>query len=106
MKMPGSHVLAALENGVSQYPSTAGRFLQVSGLKFTFDPMTDPRVQTVEIAGEPLDMHKIYSVATKAYIANGYDGYEAQFSKTLFRFDAQTCRTGFQKGRKWEGNEN
>ena len=31
LKMPGSILKLALENGVSKYPTTSGRFLQVSG---------------------------------------------------------------------------
>ena len=49
--------------GVSQYPSHEGRFLQVSGLKFAFDPCkpsgnrVDPRLITV---GDTfLDLEKV-----------------------------------------------
>jgi hypothetical protein len=49
--------------GVSQYPSHEGRFLQVSGLKFAFDPSkpsgnrVDPRLITVGDAF--LDLEKV-----------------------------------------------
>ena len=35
---PGSQLLSALENGVSQYPKLEGRFPQVAGVSFIFDP--------------------------------------------------------------------
>ena len=38
LEVTGAQLLAALENGVSQYPKHEGRFPQVSGLVFSFDP--------------------------------------------------------------------
>jgi len=67
---------SALENSVSKYPTTAGRFFQVSGISLIFDPNSEPRIQKVTVDGKPLDHSQIYTVATKAYIANGNDGYE------------------------------
>jgi len=32
----------ALENGVSKYPSLSGRFPQVSGIQFEFNPVNEP----------------------------------------------------------------
>ena len=64
-KVTGSQLLAALENSVSKYPTTAGRFFQVSGVKFSFDPNTEPRVQTVSVNNEALDLDRDYSIATK-----------------------------------------
>ncbi|MEC9103180.1 MAG: bifunctional metallophosphatase/5'-nucleotidase, partial [Pseudomonadota bacterium] len=37
----GAVIVEALENGVSQYEDVAGRFPQVAGLKFTFDPAAE-----------------------------------------------------------------
>ena len=34
----GEQIHSALENGVSQWPKLEGRFPQVSGIKFAFDP--------------------------------------------------------------------
>jgi len=90
MTMPGRCLVRALENSVSQYPSTAGRFFQVSGVSFSFDPTTEPRIQNVSIQNEPIDLSKIYTVATKAYIANGNDGYDVFNSEEVTR---QLCST-------------
>ncbi len=37
-EVTGETIVAALENGVSQLEDGAGRFAQVAGLKYTFDP--------------------------------------------------------------------
>ena len=58
-----------------------GRFLQVSGLRFTFDRSRDAgrRVTSVEIrrgdAYEPLDEARVYVVAVPDYLFGGGDGY-------------------------------
>ena len=61
MKVPGRILRQALENAVSKYPTTAGRFVQVSGLSFSFQPDGEPRVQSVLINGQELDESRIYS---------------------------------------------
>ncbi len=41
-EIPGSQVLAALENGFSQVESGAGRFPQVAGMSVVWDPSAPP----------------------------------------------------------------
>lgn len=81
-KLKGSDIVAALENGLSQVEEGAGRFPQVSGLKYTFDK-TKPagsRVVSVEVKeGDgfvALDPAKLYGVATNNYMRAGGDGYK------------------------------
>lgn len=76
-ELPGAQVLAALENAVSQVEKGAGRFAQVSGLRFVFDPAAEPgkRVSEVMVGAAPLDMAKTYTVAVNDYILGGGDGY-------------------------------
>ena len=78
-ELPGSQVLAALENGVSQVDKGAGRFPQVSGLTFVYDRTAEvgKRVSEVMVAGAPLDVNKTYKVAVNDYILGGGDGYSA-----------------------------
>lgn len=78
-ELPGSQVLLALENGVSQVEKGAGRFPQVSGLTFTFDPTAEPgsRVSEVMVGGAPLGADTVYKVAVNDYILGGGDGYAA-----------------------------
>ncbi len=81
-KLKGSDIVAALENGLSQIEEGAGRFPQVSGLKYTFDK-TKPagsRVVSVEVKDGDgfvaLDPEKLYGVATNNYMRAGGDGYK------------------------------
>ena len=78
-ELPGSQVLAALENGVSQVEKGAGRFPQVSGVTFTLDPSAEPgkRVSEVMVGGAALEADKLYTVAVNDYILGGGDGYAA-----------------------------
>jgi 5'-nucleotidase/UDP-sugar diphosphatase len=71
--------LAALENGVSQVQGAAGRFPQVPGLTFSYDPAkrAGSRIVKVEIGGAPLYPGRIYKVATNEYIFGGGNGYAA-----------------------------
>ncbi|NEY90968.1 bifunctional metallophosphatase/5'-nucleotidase [Tabrizicola oligotrophica] len=78
-ELPGSQVLAALENAVSQVEKGAGRFAQVSGLSFAFDAAAEPgsRVSEVMVGDAPLDAGKTYTVAVNDYILGGGDGYSS-----------------------------
>ncbi len=73
----GADLLAALENGVSQVEKKAGRFPQVSGMRFVFDPGAPAgrRIVEVEVAGAPLDPDRTYRLATNDYMLGGGDGY-------------------------------
>ncbi|MCI5100578.1 bifunctional metallophosphatase/5'-nucleotidase [Phaeobacter italicus] len=82
-EISGEGVVAALENGVSQVEEVKGRFPQVAGLKFTWDPSVAPnegRVQEVMVAeGDgyvAIDPAKTYVVVTNNYVRNGGDGYK------------------------------
>ncbi len=77
----GAVIVEALENGVSQYEDVAGRFPQVAGLKFTFDPAAEAgsRISDVMVKdGEgyvAIDPAKTYLAVTNNYVRNGGDGY-------------------------------
>jgi 2',3'-cyclic-nucleotide 2'-phosphodiesterase (5'-nucleotidase family) len=79
VEITGQAIQAALENGVSQVEKVAGRFPQVSGLAFTYDPAkpAGQRVTSVTIAGAPLDPSRTYTLATNDYMLGGGDGYTA-----------------------------
>ena len=49
LKCSGKTLLAALENGVSKYPAHEGRFPQVSGIRFAFDPSLEPGNRIVKV---------------------------------------------------------
>jgi 2',3'-cyclic-nucleotide 2'-phosphodiesterase (5'-nucleotidase family) len=79
--LTGKQIIAALENGVSQVEDVQGRFPQVTGLRFTWDPQAKPgsRIVSAEVkkpAGyEPLDPSAVYRVVTTNYLYRGGDGY-------------------------------
>jgi 5'-nucleotidase len=68
---------------VSQVEDGAGRFPQVAGMKFTWDPTAEPmaRVKDVQVqegeAWVPLDPAKVYSVVTNDFVRKGGDGFAA-----------------------------
>lgn len=80
-QIDGAGVIAALENGVSQVEDGAGRFPQVAGLKFKWNPNGEPGARVTEVMvaeGDgfvAIDEAKTYSVATNNYVRGGGDGY-------------------------------
>jgi 2',3'-cyclic-nucleotide 2'-phosphodiesterase (5'-nucleotidase family) len=78
LSMTGEQLRQALENSVSEVELAEGRFLQVSGVSFTYSikkPVGE-RVQTININGRTLEPKRKYSVSTSDYLANGGDGYD------------------------------
>jgi 5'-nucleotidase len=107
LNLTGADVIAALENGVSRVTvengevvrgGANGRFPQVAGIRFSFDPTQEAgsRIVSVEVASDdgsfsPIDPEAVYFVATNNFMLDGGDGYEAfangtdayAFGKTL-----------------------
>jgi 5'-nucleotidase / UDP-sugar diphosphatase len=83
LDLTGAEVRASLENGVSQWETGAGRFLQVSGLKYTFDLAQKPgsRITDVQVKDgtgfKALDPAAVYKVVVNNFIASGGDGFDA-----------------------------
>ncbi len=78
-KMTGSDIWKAIENGVSQYP-TAGRFPQISGFKFSFDPTKAvgsrvTSIKTLDGKDIPKDNSVEFTAATVDFMVSGGDGY-------------------------------
>jgi 2',3'-cyclic-nucleotide 2'-phosphodiesterase (5'-nucleotidase family) len=73
----GETLRAALESGLSQVERTAGRFPQVSGIRYSFDPKrpAGSRLISVTVGGQPLEGKQRYSLATLDFILGGGDGY-------------------------------
>ncbi|KAF8064656.1 yfkN [Scenedesmus sp. PABB004] len=82
LEVTGAQLLAALENGVSAWPKREGRFPQVSGVRFSYDPSRPPGARvlpgSVTVGSEraPLDPGARYALATKAFLAEGKDGFD------------------------------
>lgn len=94
MGLRGADVLAALENGLAQGAGTAGRFPQVAGLRFAWDPAAPPgaRLRGVAVAEGgrfvPLDPARVYRVATNDFLRRGGDGYAVFRDRALDPYDA------------------
>lgn len=78
----GATILAALENGASQYEEKAGRFAQVAGLKYSVDSKAaaGSRISDVQVASgdswAALDPAASYKLVTNNYVRTGGDGYK------------------------------
>lgn len=99
-EVTGKMMRQAMENGVSQWPKHEGRFPQISGFSFTFDPNLTPgsRVTEIQVNGKPMDENKIYTLACKPYISiDGKDGYDCFLgSKSLISLEeCQVNSTSF-----------
>ncbi|MGR3435154.1 MAG: bifunctional metallophosphatase/5'-nucleotidase [Shimia sp.] len=80
-QLTGAGIVAALENGVSAVEEGAGRFPQVAGMSYAFDPAAEPgaRVSDVMVmvdgAMQPIDPEATYGVVSNNYMRGGGDGY-------------------------------
>ena len=83
------------KNEEGKYINNEGRFLQVSGLRFKFDPTREPfkRVTEVIVNGHKLDDNMIYKMATTEYLYGGCDGHKFQ---KLTKIDNEDTFTTFQ----------
>lgn len=74
----GAEIIAALENGVKDYPTPRGAFAHVGGMSYTFDASktVGNRIVEVLIGGKPIEVNKTYKLATNDFIAAGGDEYE------------------------------
>jgi 5'-nucleotidase / UDP-sugar diphosphatase len=92
-QVDGATLVAALENGVSGLEDGAGRFLQVAGLQYTFDPAAPvgARVSDVMVlvggdAWGPVDPAAIYTVVSNNFVRGGGDGF-AMFTTAANAYD-------------------
>ncbi|MCB1388729.1 MAG: bifunctional metallophosphatase/5'-nucleotidase [Rhodobacter sp.] len=80
-ELTGADIVTSLENGVSQLEEGAGRFAQVGGLQYTFDPAAPAgsRVSDVMVQREgawvPIDPEATYGVVTNDFVRKGGDGF-------------------------------
>lgn len=93
-ELTGADVIAALENGVSQVEKVGGRFPQVAGLKYTWDPAKEAggRIASVEVMGaggafSAIDNAKTYGVVSNNFMRSGGDGYKVFKTKGMNAYD-------------------
>lgn len=97
-ELKGSDLLEVLENGVSRAENPenegTGRFLQVAGLRYSWDP-TKPvgqRIVSVEVRNpdgsyRPLDPEAIYKVAANDFMRRGGDDYAVLAERAINPYD-------------------
>ena len=90
-KLTGAQLREALENSVSEFPAPSGRFLQVSGLSYVFDPAAPSRsrVKEILVQGMALAPDREYTVTVNRFLDEGGDGY-AVFLKGRERIEHQS----------------
>jgi len=94
VKVTGKQLLEVLEASCSAAPEALGAFPQVAGIEFTIDTTVPyvngeqypdstyfapaspgSRIKNVKVGGEPLDLNKVYTIATNDFLAAGGDTY-------------------------------
>ncbi|OAF69336.1 hypothetical protein A3Q56_02862 [Intoshia linei] len=76
--LSGQQIKEALENSCRMWPALEGRFLQLSGITYTFDARRDSGNRLVSVYltnGEALDLSRKYRVCMKEYLRSGKDGF-------------------------------
>ena len=89
-QITGQGIIDALENGVSQVEEVKGRFPQVAGLSFVWDPAVAPgegRIREVLVDGQPIDPDATYGVVTNNFVRNGGDGYSVFATEAVDPYD-------------------
>lgn len=78
VKTSGAIIIQALQHGLSQVEEKKGKFLQVSGLSYRYDYSKTgaERLTNSEVAGQPLDPDRNYTVALPNFLLNGGDGFD------------------------------
>jgi len=92
--LKGADVLVALENGLSQVENGAGRFPQVAGMKYVWDPKAEAgsrvvsaQVQQADGSFAALDPEATYGVASNNYMRGGGDGYSVFETNGMNAYD-------------------
>jgi 5'-nucleotidase / UDP-sugar diphosphatase len=79
LELTGRMLREVLEQGLDQRERQGGGFLQVAGLRVSFDPArpAGQRILTLDVGGTPVDSDRRYTAAVVDYIAHGKDGLTA-----------------------------
>lgn len=64
-EVTGADILEFLNYYLSPFPNASGEFQQISGISYVIDPdLTEDKVFNVMVDGQPLDLDRVYTVAT------------------------------------------
>lgn len=94
LTLTGADIRAALEHGLSGLAEGRGRFPQVAGLRYSFDPArpVGTRVVAVDVRRangrfEPLDPARRYRIATNDFMRRGGDAYTVLRDRAIDPYD-------------------
>lgn len=84
-KVTGQDIKDMLEHSVDGYPEPMQYFLQVSGMKFSFDSKkaVGSRVYGIYINGKKMNLKSTYILATNNFMKNGGDQYTMIADKSI-----------------------
>jgi len=91
IELSGKELLKVLTHSVYELEKAKGRFLQISGLHYSFTLNNDNSraIKEVKINGERLKLEKKYKVATTDYLVNSGDGYTMLTDAKRLNYDSQ-----------------
>jgi len=77
IELTGADVIAAIENGISDYPVAKGAFPHIAGMTVKFDSSleTGSRVVEILVDGVAIDEAATYTLATNDFLVAGGDAY-------------------------------
>lgn len=77
VELSGHEIRKLLEHGVSEAEKKSGRFLQISGASYSYNPKQKmgERIGRILIGKDSLDLAKTYSIALPQFILDGGDGF-------------------------------
>ncbi|CAI2732500.1 unnamed protein product [Schistosoma spindalis] len=94
IEITGSQLIEALENSVSEYPKSEGRFPMIGGIRFTFNPIKPIGkrilIDELTIQNESINIKRNYRLCITDYLYNGNDGYHI-FPKCKLLLDDEKC---------------
>lgn len=85
IEVTGADLVAAIENGVSDYPVAKGAFPHIAGMTVEFDSTKakGSRVVSLKVAGVAVVLTKTYTLATNDFLVAGGDTYSMFVGKKV-----------------------
>ena len=85
IELTGADIIAAIENGIDEYPEAKGAFPHVAGMTVKFDSSKEAGSRVVEIlvGGVLIDEAATYTMATNDFLVAGGDGYSMFTGKNV-----------------------
>jgi 2',3'-cyclic-nucleotide 2'-phosphodiesterase (5'-nucleotidase family) len=79
LAVSGARLRETLEQGLAGLDREGGGYLQLSGMRMSYDPRrpVGQRIVSIDIGGAALDPARIYTLAVADYVAGGGDGITA-----------------------------